>query len=285
MQLEGRGSRPVGADQLVNWHRAPVWSPDEPGSWVPAWSIDARELQLVPAEAVQQRNGSLFWRSGSAAGESTRAAFEAGLLSALAWERVCSLPGSGSEFVRHREEEIAELDPDLKFLIATVGRFERGVRIFELKGATPVRVVLALPGDTVPAATGCAMGLGQTLVHAAKAALTRLGGAWQLDVEPGDLGYGISNVAPDFDVDWLKDVEVGAADSDTAGGVARPLEGAVLESGFDALFVDTTPPDLRSTGTLFSGVVLLRKMRGEPRSSVERRAGDGQLHSEGAHGS
>jgi len=263
----------------MNWPRAALWNHDERISWAPAYSVAANQVQLVPAEAAYQTQGSSFHRPGSGAGDSLRAALEAALENALAWERVTSFTSGAGKVVRHAEEDIAALDRDLEFLISTIRRFDRGVRIFELCGSTPVRVVLALPGGPVAHADACAIGVALSLGIAVRRSLTSLGGAWQLAGKPGDFGYSIVDVAPAFQLEWLEHAEP-APKAAYAADSPAPLLDALLQSGFDALFADITPLDIRASGSLFSGVALLRRAQARPEARVERQESETVLRAQ-----
>jgi hypothetical protein len=238
--------------------------------WLPAVALATGETRYVPPAAVFPWSGlnarGRFERTGAGtgAGRTSAEARQAGLLSAVCY---LALRDAMTDAGTARQVEPADLgaDPETEFLLSAAETAGRPATLLRLAAPGPVHVMLALaPGEGRP---GWAVGAALTEPAAAVAALRDLVGVLQLGSgQPApDLGPGL---LPDFDPRTLL-----AAPADRpAPGPAAPepvgpaavgeLAECLLASGYEALAVDTTPPDLAGTGLFATARVLLAPVRG-----------------------
>ncbi len=235
--------------------------------WLPAVSLATGETRYVPPAAVFPWSGlnarGRFERTGAGtgAGRTSAEARQAGLLSAVCYLALRdAMTGTGT--ARRVEPAALGADPETGFLLSAAETAGQPATLLRLAAPGPVQVMLALaPGEGRPAwAVGAALA-GPT---AAVAALRDLVGALQLragQLAP-DLGPGL---LPDFDPRTLLAAPDDRPDPEPAapapvGPAADPeLAECLLASGYEALAVDTTPPDLAGTGLFATARVLLAR--------------------------
>jgi bacteriocin biosynthesis cyclodehydratase domain-containing protein len=207
--LENQGATPVRPDELAPWC-GPEVGLDEAGHWLLAHSISDKKSRLVPAGAVYRLspcNPGCFRRLPPClvVGDSMESILEQGVSQALAHHRVASFPDGGG-ILQYGRNSVRQLGKDLEFLLDCLGRFGHTMRMLELCGSTPVRVVLASLGNESTNPGAYAMGFGSTLQAAAKMALLNLVGACQVSMSPQDLGCSVADLAPHFPVSTLLNV-------------------------------------------------------------------------------
>ena len=254
----------------------------EPG-WLPATSLATGETRYVPAAAVYPWSGlnarGRFERTGAGAGagRTSAEARQAGLLSAVCYLALRdAMAGAGP--VRRVEPAALGADPEIEFLLGAAETAGQPVTLVRLAVPGPVHVLLALaPGGGRP---GWAVGAALAEPAAAVTALRDLVGPLQLGAgqpaagqdQAPDLG---PELLPDFDPRTLPVAPDDRAVPETTvpettvpelakAAAAKAPAGAelaecLLASGYEALAVDTTPPDLAGTGLFATARVLLAR--------------------------
>ncbi len=229
--------------------------------WLPAISLASGETRYVPAAAVYPWSGlnarGRFERTGAGAGagRTSAEARQAGLLSAVCY---LALRDAMADTGTARRVQPAALgtDPEIEFLLSAAEPAGRPATLLRVAGPGPVHVLMALAeGEGRPA---WAVGAALAEPAAAVAALRDLVGALQLGAgqdqhQAPDLG---PELLPDFDPRTLT---VASDDRPAPEPAASELAECLLASGYEALAVDTTPPDLAGTGLFATARVLLAR--------------------------
>lgn len=228
-----------------------------PAAWVPAESLLSGEAVLVPAGAVRpfsraNADGAFTASSaGSGAGGSVPAAVVRGLLSALAYvaldravRRICE--------VGLVEPDSMTADAELAFLVESAA--DLGLELELLQLASPAPVLLARSTAGGPDAPPWALGVATEWRRAAVAAVRDLLGQVQLarEAHPVDTG---DPVVADLDPAALATTGGRRARLDARLSVAGLLD-RTRDSGWDALVVPATAPDLRAGGLHVARVLI-----------------------------
>jgi bacteriocin biosynthesis cyclodehydratase domain-containing protein len=232
-------------------------------AWLPATSLGTGETRYVPAAAVYPSSGlnsrGRFERTGAGtgAGRTSAEAHRAGLLSAVSYLALRNAMAAAGTARRVTPAALGA-DAEIDFLLGAAETVGRPVTLLGLAAPGPAHVLLAVAEAEAQAeAEGrprWAVGAALTGRDAAMAALRDLVGAMQLasgQDQPPDLG---PELLPDLDP---RTVLVMADDRPAPEPAAGELAGCLLASGYDALAVDTTPPDLAGTGLFATTRVLL----------------------------
>ncbi|MFI1225752.1 MULTISPECIES: TOMM precursor leader peptide-binding protein [unclassified Streptomyces] len=231
-----------------------------PVTWAVATSLIGKDPVRVPAGALRpfgphnHDRAHLATSAGSGAGGSAAEAAGRGLLSALAHDALLrAVRGT----TRVSPLAVGD-DPELVFLLKSAANLDIAVDLLDLGEAdrSSAHVVLARAADGPSAGARWAVGAGLSRRTAAAAALRDLLGAVQLAAED-------PQAAVDLGDPLVADLAPGAVAVDGASVAAdadQTTFDAVLEalraSGRDALYVPTTPADLRS-GSIATARVLL----------------------------
>jgi bacteriocin biosynthesis cyclodehydratase domain-containing protein len=259
-ELHEAGLAPVAPQQLATWTGGPCFDEQTQVAWLPAFSLAEQRLAHVPAAAVYPasalNNGAWFEQAGAgaAAAQTFGEVANKGLLAALSYERLRALEQGDASLVALDAEQLGAADDELAFLVTSAGRLDASLRLFEVAGAAPVRVVIAATVEAdARAARLVKTGHGLALGEAAKQALLALVAELQIPE---------AQTAPD-------EVLLNAlAAADAAPRLAAELYQAPparIEDVYDflqrqgraAFFVNTTTKDLQQTQTLITGRVLL----------------------------
>jgi bacteriocin biosynthesis cyclodehydratase domain-containing protein len=279
----GRMARPDGlvtasAAELAATGRTPVpwtaletaaalpYAPDRPLGWLPARVLggDTAETVWVPAAVAlpfsdANRDGYAERTvAGGAVGASRDALVADGLTSALAYRSLVGAIRGRGGVVPVAEEDLI-LDEDTALVVKAAHRFGRTLRVYALTGAAPAHAVLAVAADDSGDRVW-AVGAGLSARQARLAALRDLVGLIQVRHFEGidaDLG---DPLLRDFDPATVLPTE-SASPADAPAGDDTTTTDDILASlaaqGLTALLVEHTTPDIRATGALMAGVVLL----------------------------
>jgi len=258
--LKMESAEPVRPEQLLNWC-GPDPGPDEKAYWLPAYSVLTQRDCLVPAGAVyplSNYNRGSFRRLQccATAGGSFTSMVDGGVTQALAYHRIASFE-PGKRLLEYQGSDLAALDGDLEWMLASLARLGHSMRMMELCGSTPVRVVASSLADAAPVPDASVFGYGRSLRDAARMSLVNLVGACQMAQSPRALGYSLKDLMPHLPAGAFSDAQVGNP-GEVQPQANEPAPELLLRSGLDALFVDITPADVRLTQTLTCGVFLLR---------------------------
>ncbi|MFF8985078.1 TOMM precursor leader peptide-binding protein [Streptomyces globisporus] len=232
-----------------------------PAAWTVATSLIGKDPVRVPAAALRpfgpynRDRVHLATTAGAGAGGSAAEAAGRGLLSALAHDALLRAV-RGTTTVSPLA--IGGDDPELVFLLKSAANLDIAVDLLDLGEAdrSTAHVVLAREANGPAAGTRWAIGAGLSRRTAAAAALRDLLGQVQLAaedpeaaVDPGDPL--VSDLAPGAIA-----VSGGSVVADTAETSFDAVLEALASAGRDALYVPTTPADLRS-GSIATARVLL----------------------------
>ena len=256
-KLHEAGLSPIVPQQLATWIGGPRFDEQTPIAWLPAFAVIEQHFAHVPAAAVYSastlNSGAWFEpvAAGAAAAQTFREVVRKGLLSALSYERLRALEQGLATLVTLDAEQLSSTDSDLAFLIKSAERMGASLRLLEIVGAAPVRVVLATADedDARLVKTGHGLSIGD----AAKQALLALVGELQIPE---------AHVATD---EVRLPALAFAAHAPTLATELYQAPPASLENvtdflqqqGREAFFVNTTTTDLQQTQTLITGRVLL----------------------------
>jgi putative thiazole-containing bacteriocin maturation protein len=263
--LDG-GGEPVAHDALSVWSGLRTFDRGRTCEWLPAYSSSREDFRYVPAAAVypdSPLNRDAAFESaaaGQAVGVTYAETLEAGLISALSFERLRDVL-RGSARVASLDPALLGDDTDLGYLLKTLERFDSPVQLLELVGDIPVCVVLARSGAT-PAGEIVSVGSGFSRVEAARQALVGVVGTLQ---QHSADAAGQAAVLYPSEITFRRfslpaDVEVAPLERERYAGAGAGLEEVkrlLRGGGRDVLFVNTTPADIRSTETFITGTVLL----------------------------
>ncbi|MGW4627118.1 TOMM precursor leader peptide-binding protein [Streptomyces rubiginosohelvolus] len=232
-----------------------------PAAWAVATSLIGKDPVRVPAAALRpfgpynRDRVHLATTAGSGAGGSAAEAAGRGLLSALAHDALLRAV-RGSTAVSPLA--VGGDDPELVFLLKSVANLDIAVDLLDLGEAarSTAHVVLACEANGPAAGARWAVGAGLSRRTAAAVALRDLLGQVQLAaedpeaaVDPGDPL--VADLAPGAIA-----VGGGSVVADTAETSFDAVLEALASAGRDALYVPTTPADLRS-GSIATARVLL----------------------------
>ena len=263
--LDG-GSEPVAHDALSVWSGLQTFDRGRTCEWLPAHSSFGQNFRYVPAAAIypdSPLNRDAVFESaaaGQAVGVTYAETLEAGLISALSFERLRDVL-RGSARVASLDPALLGDDADLTYLLRTLERFESPVQLLELVGDIPVCVVLASAGATSAEGIVC-VGSSLSRVEAVKQALVGVVGVLQQHFAadagqdsplfPSEITFRRFSLPADVDVTPLERDRY----ADAGAGVEE-IKRLLRDGGRDVLFVNTTPADIRSTETFITGTVLL----------------------------
>jgi putative thiazole-containing bacteriocin maturation protein len=267
-ELFESGKEPVAPDELSLWSGIQTFDRRAPSAWLPAYSTFSRRMRHVPAAAVYPQSAlnrdTAFERAaaGQAVGLSYAEALTAGLLSALCFERLRDVLKGSAQIVSLDAETLRGDDADVSYLLKTLERLEGRVRLLELAGDVPVRVVLACT-DAKEAGGEEVIRVGSSLARmdAVRQALVgvvgtlqdRAAGPWpDAPSYLSEVTFSRFSLPVDAAVKPLERTRYGETPADVED-VYRLLRGC----GRDVLFVNTSPADVWSTGTFMTGTVLL----------------------------
>ncbi|MGW4839273.1 TOMM precursor leader peptide-binding protein [Streptomyces globisporus] len=232
-----------------------------PAAWTVATSLIGKDPVRVPAAALRpfgpynRDRVHLATTAGAGAGGSAAEAAGRGLLSALAHDALLRAV-RGTTTVSPLA--VGGDDPELVFLLKSAANLDIAVDLLDLGEAdrSTAHVVLAREANGPAAGARWAIGAGLSRRTAAAAALRDLLGQVQLAaedpeaaVDPGDPL--VSDLAPGAIA-----VSGGSVVADTAETSFDAVLEALASAGRDALYVPTTPEDLRS-GSIATARVLL----------------------------
>ncbi|MGW7093017.1 TOMM precursor leader peptide-binding protein [Streptomyces sp. NPDC054874] len=232
-----------------------------PAAWAVATSLIGKDPVRVPAAALRpfgphnHDRAHLATTAGSGAGGSAAEAAGRGLLSALTHDALLRAVRGAT---RVGPLAVGGDDPELVFLLKSAANLDIAVDLLDLGEAdrTSAHVVLAREANGPSAAARWAAGAGLSRRSAAASALRDLLGQVQLAAE--DPGAAVDTGDP-----LMVDLAPGAiavGGASVAADAAETTFDAVLEAlrsaGRDALYVPTTPADLRS-GSIATARVLL----------------------------
>jgi len=256
VDVEAAGLRPVPVGRLDRTvlGAAPV------RSWLPAVALTGGDPAAVPADAVYPfapvDTGLTIeaTSAGSAAGWTEAEVRERGLCSALAYRGLTAAIRGTAPALRWPGEW--SHDDEIAFALRSLSHLGATLTLYRLPAAAPAFAALAMvelaADDRVP--VWAASGALSVRAAARTAVLDAVGAAVLRHREGRDADLGDPLVA-DLDPRLLG---VAAEPGPEPGPVtvAEVLSG-LAERGETALFVDTTPVDLRSAGSLRTGTVLL----------------------------
>lgn len=260
---------PVAPDELSLWSGLHSFDKRARLAWLPASPLFASRLRYVPAAAVYNdsvlNRGGAFESTiaGAAVGVSYREALTDGLVSALSYERLRDILKGEARVASIDAHLLDEMDDDLSYLLKTVKRMDSPVRLLELTGEIPIRVVLAITGNDGQATLELIrVGHGLSLVEAAKQALVGIIGTLQdrasTNCEPqtvlsysSEISFRRFSLPVDIEIQPL---ERGSYENAASIG---DVEAFLQKSGRDVLYVNTTTNDIRLTETFTAGTVLL----------------------------
>ncbi|WP_010059790.1 TOMM precursor leader peptide-binding protein [Streptomyces globisporus] len=232
-----------------------------PAAWAVATSLIGKDPVRVPAAALRpfgpynRDRVHLATTAGAGAGGSAAEAAGRGLLSALAHDALLRAV-RGSTTVSPLA--VGGDDPELVFLLKSAANLDIAVDLLDLGEAarSTAHVVLAREANGPVGGARWAVGAGLSRRTAAAAALRDLLGQVQLAaedpeaaVDPGDPL--VADLAPGAIA-----VGGGSVVADTAETSFDAVLEALASAGRDALYVPTTPADLRS-GSIATARVLL----------------------------
>ncbi|MFE5960116.1 TOMM precursor leader peptide-binding protein [Streptomyces rubiginosohelvolus] len=232
-----------------------------PAAWAVATSLIGKDPVRVPAAALRpfgpynRDRVHLATTAGAGAGGSAAEAAGRGLLSALAHDALLRAV-RGSTTVSPLA--VGGDDPELVFLLKSAANLDIAVDLLDLGEAdrSTAHVVLAREANGPAAGARWAVGAGLSRRTAAAVALRDLLGQVQLAaedpeaaVDPGDPL--VADLAPGAIA-----VGGGSVVADTAETSFDAVLEALRSAGRDALYVPTTPADLRS-GSIATARVLL----------------------------
>ncbi|MFI2115275.1 TOMM precursor leader peptide-binding protein [Streptomyces rubiginosohelvolus] len=232
-----------------------------PAAWAVATSLIGKDPVRVPAAALRpfgpynRDRVHLATTAGAGAGGSAAEAAGRGLLSALAHDALLRAV-RGSTTVSPLA--VGGDDPELVFLLKSAANLDIAVDLLDLgeAGRSTAHVVLAREANGPAAGARWAVGAGLSRRTAAAVALRDLLGQVQLAaedpeaaVDPGDPL--VADLAPGAIA-----VGGGSVVADTAETSFDAVLEALRSAGRDALYVPTTPADLRS-GSIATARVLL----------------------------
>ncbi|MFD4234039.1 TOMM precursor leader peptide-binding protein [Streptomyces sp. NPDC058542] len=232
-----------------------------PAAWAVATSLIGKDPVRVPAAALRpfgphnHDRAHLATTAGSGAGGSAAEAAGRGLLSALAHD---ALRRAVRGATRVGPTAVGGDDPELVFLLKSAANLDIAVDLLDLGEAdrTSAHVVLAREANGRSAHARWAVGAGLSRRSAAASALRDLLGQVQLAAE--DPGAAVDTGDP-----LVADLAPGAiavGGESVAADAAETTFDAVLEAlrsaGRDALYVPTTPADLRSASIATARVLL-----------------------------
>ncbi|MFE3484698.1 YcaO-like family protein, partial [Streptomyces griseus] len=251
------GARTLGPDALTTGGGTGA----VPAAWAVATSLIGKDPVRVPAAALRpfgphnHDRAHLATTAGSGAGGSAAEAAGRGLLSALAHDALLRAVRGAT---RVGPLAVGGDDPELVFLLKSAANLDIAVDLLDLGEAdrTTAHVVLAREANGPSAAPRWAVGAGLSGRAAAASALRDLLGQAQLAAE--DPGEAVDTGDP-LVVD-LAPGAIAVGGGSVAADAAETTFDAVLEAlrsaGRDALYVPTTPADLRS-GSIATARVLL----------------------------
>ncbi|BAG21238.1 MULTISPECIES: TOMM precursor leader peptide-binding protein [Streptomyces] len=251
------GARTLGPDALTTGGGTGT----VPAAWAVATSLIGKDPVRVPAAALRpfgphnHDRAHLATTAGSGAGGSAAEAAGRGLLSALAHDALLRAVRGAT---RVGPLAVGGDDPELVFLLKSAANLDIAVDLLDLGEAdrTTAHVVLAREANGPSAAPRWAVGAGLSGRAAAASALRDLLGQAQLAAE--DPGEAVDTGDP-LVVD-LAPGAIAVGGGSVAADAAETTFDAVLEAlrsaGRDALYVPTTPADLRS-GSIATARVLL----------------------------
>ncbi|MFH9687042.1 TOMM precursor leader peptide-binding protein [Streptomyces sp. NPDC017413] len=252
-----RAPRTLGPDALTTGGGTGA----RPAAWAVATSLIGKDPVRVPAAALRpfgphnDDRAHLATTAGSGAGGSAAEAAGRGLLSALAHDALLRAVRGAT---RVGPLAVGGDDPELVFLLKSAANLDIAVDLLDLGEAdrSSAHVVLAREANGLPASARWAVGAGLSRRSAAASALRDLLGQVQLAAE--DPGAAVDTGDP-LVVD-LAPGAIAAGGASVAADAAETTFDAVLEAlrlaGRDALYVPTTPVDLRS-GSIATARVLL----------------------------
>ncbi|MFJ6195527.1 TOMM precursor leader peptide-binding protein [Micromonospora sp. NPDC092111] len=244
------GALPYDPDRRLSWLPARVLGGDDATVWVPA-------ALALPFSAANRDGYAERTVAGAAVGASVDAVVADGLASALGYHALVAAVRGGATLTPVPEADLTT-DDDTALVVKAAHRFGRPYRLYALAGAAPAHAVLAvsesLDGDR-PIWTTAA---GLSAREARLAALRDLVGTIQVqhfEGAPADTG---APLLADFDPRTaLRTTTEPATDGPAADPSVAEVLASLTPRGLTALLVDHTTPDIRATGSLVGGVVLL----------------------------
>ncbi|GAA2094619.1 hypothetical protein GCM10009801_62840 [Streptomyces albiaxialis] len=263
------GTADVAPEELATWSGLPsadgAGTSAEPLSAVlEATAPGSGLVRTVPAGAVHP-DGALGRErrfesggAGAGAGVSEDEAVEAGLLSALAHRGlVAALRGESPAAPLPSPPRTGE--GPLPFLRRAADGLGHEVTLLDLPGAAPGHAVAALATGAGGADAAWALGHGRDRGTATAHALRDLVGALQLGDDTPDTG---DPLVHGLGAEALRAASEGGPAPERQGtGSVEELADLLASSGWEALVVPTTPPDLRACG-MTTVRVLLRRVPG-----------------------
>ncbi|HEX6969072.1 MAG TPA: TOMM precursor leader peptide-binding protein [Micromonosporaceae bacterium] len=256
------GRTPVPWDELATASGAVPYTPERRLAWLPATVLDTEQTVWVPAAfalplSPANRDGyAERTLAGIVAAPTSGTMVLDGLVSALAYESMSALLRGRAAIAPVTEDELVR-DEDTALVVKAAHRFGRRLRVFTVATA-PAHVALAVE-DEPAGRPAWAVGAGTSARQARLAALRDLVGILQVRHFEGgapDLGH---PMLADFDPRTVPTDSPSPAVAASGESTLADMLSTLADRGLTALLVDITTSDIRSTGAMTVGAVLLRR--------------------------
>jgi len=264
--LPGSGAKAVDSPNLSNVavvSRRPTGTgAQREDYWAVAVSLIDGEAHWVPAGSIFSGcslNDGSFERTvaGTGSGCTYQAAWQRGLLSALAYEALRHSVATGAEPELLDAAALARADPLLANLLTALARLGRSVAVYRLPGPSPAWTLLASATGNGSAQPVQGLASGLSAEDAARESLTSV--LARVQESGASDGKGVD--------DFLRDVRLplpeqgGNASATSAQRDAETtfeeLLASIRDRPADAVFAETTPPDIAAELSMVAGRVLL----------------------------
>jgi bacteriocin biosynthesis cyclodehydratase domain-containing protein len=235
-------------------------------NWCMAFSLSGQRLCYIPAAAIypdgELNSQSVFEKTaaGLAVGTTFRQVLTSGLLSALASTHVAELLRTQHAVIELTADDVPAADPDLTFLLKSAERFECPFTMLEVVHSSPLHLVIIYTARTFAEGSFVSYGYGLSGSEATKMALHNLVAKLQAQHTDGQFPLDQVDIVPlaahvpytDFVRHDRQSSRMGEAAT-----TVEALESYLQSCGYELIFADITPADIRAEEMLICGRVVL----------------------------
>lgn len=265
-ELTSKNRKPIAEHTLTTWSGSRRSRDDERTKWLPAFSLSRQCLCVVPAGAVYSsgalntQNSFEETSAGLAVGTTFQQLVTDGLLSALAYVHITELLRTQQAVIELLTDDLPTSDPTLTFLLKSAERFASPFTILEVVHASPMHLVMVSTQEDTRGENSVAYGYGLSGSDAVKMALHGLVAKLQAKHTDNQLSADHMSMFPFAENvlwrDFTRHKTLSSRFWEPATTLEE-LEAYVHSCGYELIFVDITPSDIRSREALICGRVLL----------------------------
>ncbi|HEU5377614.1 MAG TPA: TOMM precursor leader peptide-binding protein [Ktedonobacteraceae bacterium] len=267
-ELTSKNRKPIAEHALTTWSGSRRPGDDERTKWLPAFSLSRQCLCVVPAGAVYSygalntQNSFEETLAGLAVGTHFQQIVTDGLLSALAYVHITELLRTQQAVIELLPDDLPTSDPALTFLLRSAERFASPFTILEVVHSSPMHlVIVSTQGDT-RGENAVTYGYGLSGSDAVKMALYGLVAKLQAKHADSQLASDHVSMFPFAEnvlwTDFTRHTTLSSRIWEPATTLEK-LQASVHVCGYELIFVDITPSDIRSREALICGRVLLAR--------------------------